>query len=183
MAPPRQLRLRSLIRLRDAVRVPPALTTVRLLLPLQDAHHVAAVLSGRRAPSWAADFPTDGDAEIARLHAGQGLPSGPDAAFGPRLVVERATGEVVGGAGFFGPPREGVVEIGYGIVPSRRGRGYATEAVQALLRLAAGQPGVVEVMAHAEADNAASVRVLEKSGLTYQGREGSLVRYAVPVPR
>jgi RimJ/RimL family protein N-acetyltransferase len=93
-------------------------------------------------------------------------------------VVERSTGEAIGTAGFFGPPRDGVVEIGYGIVPSRRRRGYAAEAVHALLGLAAAQPGVTEVVAHAEADNVASIRVLEKSGLSYQGREGVLVRYA-----
>jgi RimJ/RimL family protein N-acetyltransferase len=40
---------------------------------------------------------------------------------------------------------------------------------------------VTEVVAHAEADNLASIRVLEKSGLTYQGHEGALVRYAAPL--
>ena len=32
-----------------------------------------------------------------------GLHSGVDSAFGSRLVIERATSEVVGGVGFFGP--------------------------------------------------------------------------------
>jgi RimJ/RimL family protein N-acetyltransferase len=72
-----------------------------------------------------------------------------------------------------------VVEIGYGIVRSRQGRGFAGEAVAALLELVAAQPGVTEIIGHAEADNVASIRVLEKSGLSYQGREGSLVRYGV----
>src|SRR5438552_2011442 len=47
-------------------------------------------------------------------------------------VVEKSTGEIVGAAGFKGgPDAEGMVEIAYGIVPSREGRGYATEAARA----------------------------------------------------
>jgi RimJ/RimL family protein N-acetyltransferase len=161
--------------------VPVELTTPRLLLPLLDAAAAAALVSGGRLSRWAADFPREGDVDVATVLARNGVPAGPDAVFGPRLVVERSTGEVIGTAGFFGPPRDGLVEIGYGIVPSRRRRGYAAEAVHALLGLAAAQPGVSEVVAHAEADNVASIRVLEKSGLTYQGREGMLVRYAAPL--
>jgi ribosomal-protein-alanine N-acetyltransferase len=166
-----------------AARVPAELTTLRLRLPLLDAENVAALVDGRRLPGWADDFPTEGDVDIARVLAREGLPTGPDAVFGPRLVVERATDEGVGTAGFFGPPRDGVVEMGYGIVPSRQRRGYAAEAVAALVELAAAQPGVTEIMAHAEVENVASIRVLEKGGLIYQGREGSLVRYARPLPR
>jgi RimJ/RimL family protein N-acetyltransferase len=166
----------------QAASMPPELTTARLSLPLLDAEHVAALVGGRRLPGWAEDFPAEGDVDAATMLARDGMPHGPDAVFGPRLVVERETGEAVGSAGFFGPPRDGVVELGYGIVPSRQRRGYAGEAVRALLDLAAAQPSVTGVIAHAEADNIASIRVLEKSGLTYQGREGSLVRYAVPLP-
>jgi [ribosomal protein S5]-alanine N-acetyltransferase len=155
-----------------------ALTTPRLRLPLLDADDVEALVAGRRLPGWAEDFPAEGDLDAARMLAHDETPTGPDALFGPRLVVEVASGEVIGTAGFFGPPRDGVVEIGYGIVPSRQRRGYAAEAVRALLDLAAAQPGVTEVIAHAEADNIPSIRVLQKNGLTYQGREGSLVRFA-----
>jgi [ribosomal protein S5]-alanine N-acetyltransferase len=158
--------------------VPLVVSTRRLRLPLLGGGDVAALTGGRRLGGWAHDFPAQGDVDIARVLARNRMPSWRDAVFGPRLVVEEATGMAVGTAGFFGPPRDGVVEIGYGIVPSRRRRGYASEAVRVLLRLAGAQPGVTEAVAHAEADNLASIRVLEKSGLTYQGREGVLVRYA-----
>ncbi len=39
----------------------------RLILPLIDAEHVSAVVEGRRPPSWAQDFPTPGDLEIAGM--------------------------------------------------------------------------------------------------------------------
>jgi ribosomal-protein-alanine N-acetyltransferase len=155
------------------------LTTARLQLALMDAGTVRALVAGRWLPGWAQDFPAEGDVDIAGVLAREGVPVGPDAVFGPRLVVERSTGEVIGTAGFFGPPRHGLVEIGYGIVPSRQRRGYATEAARALIELALAQPGVSEIVAHAEPGNAASIRVLERNGLTHAGREGRLVRYSV----
>ncbi|HYY12510.1 MAG TPA: GNAT family N-acetyltransferase [Kineosporiaceae bacterium] len=152
----------------------------RLVLPLIDAEHVAAVLDGRRLPSWAHDYPTPGDLEIAEMLR-DGLPPAAEAAFGIRHVVERATGELVGGIGFFGPPVDGRLEIGYGIVPSRQRRGYATEAVLAMLAFAATLPGVTSVSGDAEPANVASVRVLQKSGMSFLGSHGSFVRYQAVV--
>lgn len=79
-------------------------------------------------------------------------------------MVETSSGLVLGGVGFHGPPKGGEVEIGYGIVPSRQGRGYATEAVSTLVSLALSMPEVVGVVAATDADNVASQRVLEKTG-------------------
>jgi ribosomal-protein-alanine N-acetyltransferase len=86
---------------------------------------------------------------------------------------------VIGGVGFFGPPRDGRVEIGYGIVESRRRRGYATEAVTAMLDYAFARPGVIEVVATADLDNPASIRVLDKSGLSYQSQDEARVTYLI----
>jgi len=72
---------------------------------------------------------------------------------------------------------QGLLELGYGIAPSRRGRGYATEAVLAMLAFASTLPGVTGVFVDAEAENVGSVRVLEKSGMRYEFRKGPLVRY------
>jgi RimJ/RimL family protein N-acetyltransferase len=141
--------------------------TARLALRPVTAEEVAAVLGGQRQPDWAHDFPADGDRAIAGLLARTGLPGNGDAhRFGHRLVVERDTGAVVGGAGFFGPPQDGEVEIGYGIVPSRQRRGYATEAVQAMVADILQAEDVHTVTANVDLDNPASIRVLEKSGMT-----------------
>ena len=75
---------------------------------------------------------------IAGMLEREGVPSDPT--FGQRLVVERATGLVVGGIGLFGPPEDGRVEFGYGIVESRRGLRYATEAARALVQAASACP-------------------------------------------
>ena len=151
--------------------------TERLILRPVTAEHVAALVSGRRLPGWAPDFPSEGDLVIAGMLDRDGVPT--DLRFGQRLVVERATGLVVGGIGLFGPPDDGRVEFGYGIVESRRGRGYATEAARALVRTALGLPGVTEVVAGVELANPASVRVLEKAGLTFREQDGEEARYAI----
>ncbi len=56
------------------------------------------------------------------------------------------------------------MEVGYGIVPSRQGRGYATEALRAMLAMAWADPRVTAVVAGTDPGNAASQRVLGKAG-------------------
>lgn len=154
--------------------------TARLLLRLITAEEVSAVLLGQRRSDWAVDFPTEGDQVIARLLARTGLPADHETRrFGHRLVVERETGTVVGGIGFFAPPQDGEVEIGYGIVPSRQRRGYATEAVQAMVADILRLEGVQIVIANVDLDNPASIRVLEKCGMTLGTRREDQAMYHI----
>ncbi|MCA1599840.1 MAG: GNAT family N-acetyltransferase, partial [Chloroflexi bacterium] len=77
------------------------------------------------------------------------------------------------------PDRYGAVELGYGVNHSYYNRGYATEMARALVDWALAQRGVTRVTAECLEDNAASIRVLEKSGFRRAGRrldeEGSLL--------
>lgn len=74
---------------------------------------------------------------------------------------------------------EGDIEIGYILKKSAWGKGYATEACKRLLKFAFEESPLEEVVATIDAENATSRKVLEKSGLIYQG----LVRaYAVDIP-
>ncbi|MEW2326250.1 GNAT family protein [Micromonospora chersina] len=152
------------------------LTTERLVLRPWPAEEAAAVVAGERRPHWAADFPADGERTIGGIIAGN-----PDQPHGHRLIVERETGLLVGGIGLKWPPTEGAVEFGYGLVASRRCRGYATEAVRALVAHARTLPGVTLVYATVDPANVPSVRVLEKAGLRRDGTvdsdEGLLHRY------
>lgn len=71
---------------------------------------------------------------------------------------------LVAGAGFFGPPAEGAVEIGYSVVPEARGRGFAGEVVGALVAFAFAHPAVERVIAHTTDENVASTKVLLRNG-------------------
>lgn len=84
--------------------------------------------------------------------------------WGVWLVQLKETGAWIGDAGFKGnPDGAGEVDIGYGFLQEHRGRGYATEAADALVTWAF-QHGAWRVTAETLRDNAASIRVLHKVG-------------------
>lgn len=87
------------------------------------------------------------------------------------LIVPK-DGTCIGDACFKGLGDDGAVEIGYGITPPHEGQGYATEAVDAMVRWALRQPGVVRVEAETEPGNTASQRVLAKCGFVPTGTLG-----------
>ena len=67
---------------------------------------------------------------------------------------------IIGGFDFKGPPdANGEVEVGYGIHPAHRGRGYMAEALQGAVRWALSHPQVSAVLAETESTNPASHRV------------------------
>lgn len=159
------------------------LITPRLILRVMTAEDIAAILEERRQPGWAADYPTEGDRDIAGHLDRNGLLAGDLTGFNPRLVIERSTGETIGGIGFLGAPdAAGSIELGYGLAASRRGQGYATEAAQALIAFAFSRPEVREVIAETTPDNPASTRVLEKCGLNLVHRDDETLRYRIAKP-
>lgn len=85
-------------------------------------------------------------------------------------VVHRESGSVIGSAGFKGAPdASGMVEVGYGIVPSYEGRGYATEVTKLLVAWAFASGQVRVVRAHTLPESNASTRVLGKCGFAFEG--------------
>jgi RimJ/RimL family protein N-acetyltransferase len=73
--------------------------------------------------------------------------------------------ELVGFAGFL-HSAEGPPNLIYGIDPGFWGHGYATEAAGAVLRYAFEELALPSVRADVDEPNTASVRVLEKLGMT-----------------
>jgi RimJ/RimL family protein N-acetyltransferase len=61
-------------------------------------------------------------------------------------------------------------DIGYELAPAHWGRGYATEAARAMVRIGFDDLHLHRVSAWCIADNVASARVLEKAGLRLEGR-------------
>jgi RimJ/RimL family protein N-acetyltransferase len=91
--------------------------------------------------------------------------------FGDWIFSEREGGAVVGRCGLRWVVVDGAdeVEVGYMVDPERWGRGYATEMTLAVLE-AGFALGLDDVVAFALPHNTASLRVMEKSGLTYEKR-------------
>lgn len=141
-----------------------------------EAITAGAPLEGDR---WAPGYPTDGDREAAGYLLRQ-LDSGNDpGAFGIYEILDPDGGETIGGIGFHrAPGRDGGVEVGYGLVPSRWNRGYATTALREVLRIAIAN-GATRVDGRAVPDNFASRRVLEKAGFSFVDLVDGYVRYRI----
>jgi [ribosomal protein S5]-alanine N-acetyltransferase len=89
--------------------------------------------------------------------------------FGKWVAIARASGDLIGYCGielYEGGPD---VELGFSLARSAWGRGYATEAARAWLEHGFGALGFPRVIAVVKPSNTASIRVLEKVGMTRVG--------------
>ena len=84
----------------------------------------------------------------------------------PWTLKQRHTGAYIGNLELrVAPPK---ADFGYAICEDAWGQGYATEAASAVVRWALQQPEIFRVWATCHPENAASARVLEKSGLRFE---------------
>lgn len=83
--------------------------------------------------------------------------------FGVRV---RGTDDLVGFCGFVRLEGMTEVELGYELAPELWGKGLATEAARACVRYAFEDAGLRRAIAGADPPNVASLRVLEKLGMT-----------------
>jgi RimJ/RimL family protein N-acetyltransferase len=92
-----------------------------------------------------------------------------------RGIVLPETRELIGHVGFHGPPgvnslkADDAVEVGYTVFPAHRRRGYATEAVSALLDWARAQ-GISRFVASVGPQNEPSLRIVRALGFVEVGR-------------
>lgn len=87
----------------------------------------------------------------------------------PELVFAIEAGELVGAIGLVVDRAHDVAEIGYWIGVPFWGRGYATEAVAAIVRYGFEEQSLERIFAKVFTRNAASARVLEKAGFRHEG--------------
>jgi [ribosomal protein S5]-alanine N-acetyltransferase len=96
------------------------------------------------------------------------------------LVSPDGSRTLVGSLGAFtkaGNPSE--CEIGYGMLPQFEGQGFATEGARALIDYLRGDARIESVIAHTFPSIPASIRVMEKCGMVFDGDgdEAGTVRY------
>lgn len=138
------------------------LETVHLRLVLQSTEEVLAQIEAM-SPADQAEVSPDW---IAQLRA---APSPNPWTHGFAIVL-KASGAVIGSCGYKGPPSsDRIVEIAYGVNADQQGRGYATEAAEALTHYALENPQVRLVCAHTRPEENASTRVLTKCGFRRVG--------------
>ncbi|WP_060905126.1 GNAT family N-acetyltransferase [Streptomyces scabiei] len=154
------------------------LVTARLVLHPMTVSEAERVVAGESDGDgrWAPGYPTDGDVSAARRFLGTCAQTGDPQPFGNYEIRRRDDGRSIGGLGFHGPADEnGGVTIGYGLIPSERGKGYASEALRGLLMFARAR-GVTRVKGDADHDNVASRHVMMAAGMQPAGQD-ERVRY------
>src|SRR5436190_7847158 len=170
------------------------IATSRLLLRrsvIEDAEAISAYRSDpavHRMQGWERTDPEGVRTEIEEMG---GRRPGEPGGWVQFTVEDAAEGALVGDVGLSPADGEpGVIKVGYTVDPRFQGRGYATEAVSALVDYSFGTLDADVVRAYAGAENAPSIRVMEKVGMRlierFHGSDGQEtwtgVRYEVDRP-
>ena len=147
-----------------------AATLAHIEADMESPEGLGRLLGANIPPSWP---PGEYDRSAMEFFHAR-LSEGPEAVgwYGWYAIYRPDGGDptVIGAAGYLGPPGpDGAVEIGYSIAPEYQARSFATELVQALKVRAFSTDGVVRVIAHTNATNAGSIKVLERCGFTLCG--------------
>ena len=160
----------------------PVLATGRLLLrpfTLADARAVQR-LCGDYAVAATTLLPypyPDGLAELWIASLREGIERGETAAFAVTLAGE---GALIGGVRLRIETEHARGELGFWVARSRWGRGYATEAVRALLEYGFSVLGLHRIHATHFSRNPASGRVMEKCGMVHEAHlRGHLRKWGV----
>ena len=88
--------------------------------------------------------------------------------YGNWALEEKATGDYAGWAGLWFPEGFPEREVGWGLVLSKRGRGYATEAARRARSYAYETLGWETAISLVAAENTRSVRVAERLGAVFE---------------
>jgi RimJ/RimL family protein N-acetyltransferase len=87
--------------------------------------------------------------------------------FGRWAVIQKSTGKFIGWCGLKYSVTTDEVDIGFRFFKAAWNQGYATEAAMKCIQLGFDKFGIKRIVGRAMVDNIASIKVLEKLGLTF----------------
>jgi RimJ/RimL family protein N-acetyltransferase len=90
--------------------------------------------------------------------------------YGMWVIVPEREGSLIGWCGLRSIQTPGEPELLYGVAEPARGQGFAAEAARAVVEFALGLPDVSGVWAATTPDHLASIRVMERSGMSFDCR-------------
>lgn len=144
----------------------PILSTARLRLVVPEARHAAA-FAALHADPYTMRYIGQGrplDRTDAWLHLAMLIGHWQLRGYGVWMVEDAGDGSFVGRVGLFHPDGWDEPELGWMIVPARRGQGLATEAARAVRDAAFGPLGMRSLISLVKPGNEASRRVAAKVG-------------------
>jgi RimJ/RimL family protein N-acetyltransferase len=135
-----------------------------LVLRLISRDVAAALLDGRvpEGVVFASGYPSPFSLEVMDLVAGPRSAKATGPSF---FIVRKADDAVVGEIGYHLDADSSMAQVGYSLVEPCWGRGYATDALRALLMHLRAEVGVRRVVAETLVGHTASRRVMEKAGM------------------
>ena len=161
-----------------------------LLLPCRDDYSddFARICSNREVTRFISDGRPLPRADVEEILANTRA-MWDDHGFGPWAPIEKATGKWIGRIGLSllpDWPGQDRWEVGYELAPKLWGRGLATEGAREAIRFAWEHTPLERVISVTVPGHVASRRVMEKCGLSFQGRitwrGDSVIWYAVDRP-
>ena len=105
------------------------------------------------------------------------------------MVEDKESGVPLGCCGLIKRDSLDDIDIGYAFMPGFEGRGYCSEAAEAVMVFARNELSLPRVVAITQADNLGSIRVLEKLGLRFEENieepegEAALALYGVSLTK
>jgi RimJ/RimL family protein N-acetyltransferase len=156
------------------------LVTERLVLRVMQPSDAGVLAAYRddadvaRHQDWELPFSV---ADAERLLAGQAHLDDLDAEGWTQVAIDHG-GEVVGDLAVGLESSAGRAALGYTLAPSAQGRGFAVEAVGAMVDTLFDRTSIHRILATLDDDNLASMRVIETLGFAFEGiaRRAALVR-------
>ncbi|MCS6835561.1 MAG: GNAT family N-acetyltransferase [Anaerolineae bacterium] len=146
--------------------------TERLLLRAPqpgDAVHIYHLARDRRVSEMLLNMPHpyeryEADAWVerarVRIESGEGL---------PLVIVRRADDQLIGSVGLWPNYLHRRAELGYWLGVTYWGRGYMSEAVQTMIDFGFAELGLNRIFATYFTNNPASMRVMLKCGMVFEG--------------
>ena len=110
--------------------------------------------------------------EKARTMLVRGIEGLGEHGLGLWAVTRKGSEALIGFCGFWPSGEDGRGgELLYGLLTPYWGEGLATEAARAMIRHGFEEVGLERIVAGADTENAASLRVMEKAGMIREGRD------------
>ena len=147
---------------------PPLLVTERLELSAWDAEDAAALAALHSTPQ-SARFLGNGEpwtVDYARQRIDGWMRDYREHGISKLKLTARDDGRFIGRAGFSYMEERDVFELGYSIMPEEWGKGFATEIAKGLARWFFEKRPEPRFVAFAYAENEASIRVMQKIGMS-----------------
>lgn len=150
-----------------------SIRTERLLLRPFTHEELEAAAEPADLPQFAQGFPSPEDQDWAQTAMEAGSYFFTETMYSMFAVVDAASGQIIGMAGFVGPPIDHELEVVGSIVPNRQNQGYAGEVLPYLVELAFQNSQVNAVNASVPQGNEPARKLLLDKGFSERPCGGS----------